>query len=123
MIDPALRIFTGTATSIAAATETVLTVDSAIRNVEILHVIVQRTAGTAANYQVSIGAVASYTISSPDSKYETSVKAVATLTNDIGSPALAVCSTDSLGKLYLRFNPDAGSDNSFSYHVAMRVWN
>lgn len=114
------REITSTSTSVGAATETILKIDTEKRLVKIDRVMVQRNAGTAANYTPAIGNATGFTTGTVNEKYLGAAVAVAVLTDDTNIDGWT--STDDDGCLYLLFKPDAGADNSFTYSIFLTVY-
>lgn len=115
-----MREITGTSSSTAAATEVTIQVDTNKRAVEILRIMVDWSAGSAATFTPSIGNSATFVTGSINEKYLGTATAIANLFDVSGIGGF--CETDSSGKLYLRFAPSAGADNTFSYSVCLRIW-
>jgi hypothetical protein len=115
-----LREFTGTSSSTAAATEVTIQVDSAKRAVEILRIMVDWSAGSAATFQPSIGNSTGFSTGTISEKYLGAATAVANLF-DVSSIG-GFCETDSSGRLFLKFGPSAGADNTFAYSICLRIW-
>lgn len=91
--------------------------------IEILRVMVKHVSGSAANFTVSIGNASGFTSGSINEKYVSANTAVASLLDDPVASKTTVsgfCSTSSSGKLYIKFAPNTGSNNSFSYSVMYR---
>jgi len=87
--------------------------------IEIVRVISKFEGGSATEYQVFIGNQAGFADDSVESKYQGGVTLVADIFDE--SDLRAYGNTSSDGKLYVRFSPDAGSDNQFSYSIAYRI--
>jgi len=120
MINPSLRILTGTVGSLGTTSEIVLEIDKELRPVHIKQIMLQRNSGTGANYTPRLGNVTAFTTGTIDEKYLGSATAVAVLTDD--AEINSFCNTDATGKLYLIPGPDAGADTSFTYSVAIFVY-
>jgi hypothetical protein len=114
------REIASTSTSVGAATETILKIDTEKRLVKIDRVMVQRNSGTAANYTPAIGNATGFTTGTTAEKYLGTTVAVAVLTDDTNIDGYT--STDDTGNLYLLFKPDAGADNSFTYSIFLTVY-
>jgi hypothetical protein len=111
---------TATVINQAAASEIVLHIGDDVRIVRIDRVMVSRSAGTAATYQPAIGNKTGFTTNTVNEKYLATSVAVAVLTDD--TEIQGYSKTDALGNLYMRTNPNAGADNTFTYSVIVSAF-
>lgn len=113
--------FSGTSTSTGAATEIALDTGRGgycylkLESLEMKH-----SAGSAVTIQGSIGNATGYTNTSVNCKYLGTATAVATLINAVGLNTFM--KSDSAGKVYLRFGPSAGTDNTIAYSIVFSVY-
>lgn len=87
--------------------------------IEIMRVMVKFESGSATEYQVSIGNQPGFAELSMEQKY----LGAATLVTDYfdESDVRAYGNTSPDGKIYVRFTPNAGADNQFSYAISYRI--
>jgi hypothetical protein len=114
-----IRLFEKTETEVSVSSSTEIELDMETGGfgyaIEIVRVMAKHNSGSATSYQISIGNAPAATVGSIEMKYLSGSTAVATTLDE--SDVGAYCTTTSNGKLYLRFNPNSGSNNSFSYSI------
>lgn len=110
---------TGTASSVAAATEIELAVADSQHTVEVLRVKLRHTSGAAATFTPRIHSATGGAAGAISQEFAASSTAVADLC-DVEAAGV-ICQTDTSGKLYLLPVPNTGSDNMFAYTVVWRV--
>jgi hypothetical protein len=86
---------------------------------EILRVMCKHESGSATEYQISIGNTPGFTEYSMEQKYLGSATLVADVFDESDVRAYGNTSVD--GKIYVRFTPNIGSDNQFSYSISFRI--
>ena len=115
---PKVREYSGTATSVAAATEIEIDIGRECY-VRIVRLRMKRSAGTAANFSPGIGIVTGWTVNTVDQVWASASGAVGALYDEARTDRW--CKTDVNGKLWLRPIPDAGADNTFSWVLFVEV--
>lgn len=110
-----------TASNIGSATEVELVLDAGedLACVEIVRVVAKFISGSATEYQVSIGNTPGFGEYSIEQKYLGSETLVADTFDESDIRAYGNSSID--GKLYLRFTPNSGSNNQFSYCIIYKI--
>lgn len=83
--------------------------------IEIVRVTVKQTAGSASNFVFSIGNKAGFSTLTVHEKYLSGSTASSGILDE--SDVSAFCMTSDGGKLYLKFLPDAGSNNYYMYSI------
>jgi hypothetical protein len=86
--------------------------------IEIVRVTVKQTAGSASNFIFSIGNKSGFGTGTVYEKYLSGSTASSGILDE--TDVAAFCMTSDAGKLYLKFLPDAGSDNFYMYSVMYR---
>lgn len=87
--------------------------------IEIVRVIAKIVTGSATEYQVSIGNISGFLDGSVEQKYLGS-ETLATITFD-ESDVRAYGNSSTDGSIFIKFNPNIGSDNQFSYSITYRI--
>lgn len=87
--------------------------------IEIVRVIAKIESGSATEYQISIGNVSGFLDGSVEQKYLGS-ETLSSVTFD-ESDVRAYGNSSSDGSIFIKFNPNIGSDNQFSYSVTYRI--
>lgn len=114
------------ASNIGISTQVEVDLDTMGRGVtiEIVRVIVKHLSGSAGHFHMSIGNVSGYTDSTINNIYLADQTNVSGILDDRISDPNSACGfghTTSDGKLYLKFTPNTGSDNKFSYAIYYKV--
>ena len=114
-----------TSANIGAATEVELDMETNDHGaaLEILRVMVKHVSGSAANFTVRIGNTSGFANGSINQKYLSGSTAVGGMLDDSvvnKANSSGFCTTTSSGKLYIKFGPDAGGNNSFTYSIMYR---
>lgn len=86
--------------------------------IEIVRVTVKQTSGSAAHFIFSIGNKAGFATGTVYEKYLSGSTDTTGILDE--ADVSAFCMTSDGGKLYLKFLPDAGSDNVYMYSVMYR---
>jgi len=86
--------------------------------IEIVRVTVKQTAGSAPHFIFSVGNKAGFATGTVHEKYLSGSTDTTGILDE--SDVAAFCMTSDSGKLYIRFLPDAGSDNVYMYSVMYR---
>ena len=86
--------------------------------IEIVRISVKQNSGSATNFVFSIGNEENFTTNSIHEKY---------LSNSVSSSGMldetaisAYCMSSDSGKIYLKFLPNSGSDNYYSYSIMFK---
>lgn len=114
----AVRLYSGTATNVAAGTDITVQVANEARPVRLFRVKVKHTGGTAANVTPAIYKVAGAALGSINQEFVGSRTAVASL---FDVETLVDTTLDASGALYLRPTPDAGADNAIAWEVYVQI--
>lgn len=115
---PKVREYSGTATSVAAATEIEIDIGRECY-VRIVRLRMKRSAGTAATFSPGIGVATGWSTNTVDQVWASGAGAVAALYDEARTDRW--CKTDVNGKLWLRPIPDIGADNTFSWVLFVEV--
>lgn len=122
-----LSYITGeTDANIGLASEIEIDLDTMGRGVtiEIVRVMVKHISGSARHFHMSIGNAAGYTNETVSNLYLNGPVNVSNLLDEPLSNSTTKCGfghTSSSGKLYIRFAPNTGSNNKFSYAIYYKV--
>lgn len=111
-----------TTADFSAASELEITLREAageLACIEIMRVMAKFEAGSATEYQVSIGNEPNFLEYSMEQKYLGTATLIAETFDESDVRAYGNTSID--GKIYIRFTPNAGSDNQFSYSISYRI--
>ena len=110
-----------TSSNIGVSTEVELILDAGedLACVEIVRVVAKFISGSATEYQVSIGNSPGFAEYSIEQKYLGSETLVSDTFDESDVGAYGDSSLD--GKLYLRFTPNSGSNNQFSYSIIYKI--
>ena len=87
--------------------------------IEIVRVMAKFESGSATEYQVSIGNEPGFAEYSMEQKYLGTATLIADTFDE--SDVRAYGNTSADGKIYVRFTPNTGSDNQFSYAISYRI--
>lgn len=107
---------------ISSSSETEITLPQAageVACIEIVRVIAKMILGSATEYQISIGNISGFLEGSVEEKYLGS-ETLAAITFD-ESDVRAYGNSSTNGSIFIKFNPNIGSDNQFSYSITYRI--